>query len=145
MKKFEEYLNDININSSIMARIEEILNISKKVLNNEEIIDIYVSEYVTSNGREYESLWIFTEKYISEAKNFRSDFNFDMISRHAGICYANIIFDNYDYIKKSAKESSRMKLSAASCVRNISYIFKASGVNCRYLQDIFDKYFKVDT
>lgn len=144
MKRFETYLNEININPSIRSRIEDILDISKKILNEEEILDIFVSDYVTINSREYESLWIFTERYISEVKNFRSDYNFDMILRCAGFSYANIIFDKYDYKAKEASDLSRMKLSAVYSKKNITCIFKASGVNCRYLQEIFEKYFRAN-
>lgn len=142
MKQFEEYLRAIGVPEDIQTRIDEILEISKRFLNVDVINDIYISEYMTQNSREFESLWIYTNDYVSEAKNFRNTYNLDEISLKCKLSYLNIVYEKYDFMKKESTSDSRMTLNAQSSFGGFSCLLKGSGNNCEYLHDIFNKYYR---
>ena len=142
MKKFDEYLGAIDIPQVIQGRVYEILDIVKNFLDIDEINDIYISEYVGQSSREFESLWIFTDKFISEAKNFRNEYNIDRIRVDCKFTYINIMYDKYDFVKRKATVNSRMILNVHSNSEGITCALKGSGLNCEYLHDIFNKYYQ---
>lgn len=138
-KEFEEYLKSIGISTEVLLnRIESIYQFYVDVCP-EEIKDIFVTEYIKEDGtREYESLWFFSDKYWTEAKQFIINDNFDMIP------IENIIrweIKKQDYDFKKAIEKSRLFLKV-NITTFLLAEFKSSKENCDFLKEIFLKYVK---
>lgn len=142
MKKFDKYLKAIDVPQNIKERVYEILEISKRFLNANRINDIYISEYMSENSREFESVWIYTDNFISEAKNFRNAYNLDKIQINCKFSYANIMYENYDFVNQTAMPQSRMTLNVRSNIEGLTCVFKGTGKNCEYLHSIFNKYYR---
>jgi hypothetical protein len=143
MNEITNYLMAINISEPIKKRIIEIVDISKAFSLEEQIDDIFISEYKTEDKRrEFESIWIFTKTYVMEAKKFRIANEIDIINRLRGFDYLTINFDEYDYINNKSKKNSKMSMRAQSIESEMSCVLKASGNNCEYLKNILEKYFR---
>jgi len=102
--EFIEYLEDIGLTKSPLKRIEAIYEICKELIS-DDIIDIFVTEYLQDDGsREYESLWFFSDKCFIEAKQFLTTFNFDISPTKNNIAFWNTKLQKYDFkegIKKT--------------------------------------------
>lgn len=139
--EFIEYLNDLNITGILQNRIEDIYKIFKEMCP-DEIVDIFVTNYIKENGsKEYENIWFFSDKYAMEGKNFITKDDFDITPIKNRIHYWNIKLENYDY--QSATQISRLFLKFIS-VSGINFELKASAENCDYLRDIIKKYVKAN-
>ncbi len=138
-KEFEDYLKSIGITTEVLLRrVESIYQFYLGVCP-EEIKDIFITDYIKDDGtREYESLWLFSDSYWIEAKQFIVKDNFDMIPIKR-IERWEIKKEEYDF--KKATEKSRLFLRV-----NINSLllseFKASKENCDFLKEIFLKYVK---
>lgn len=139
--EWTEYLNLIGITGLFYKRVEEILDFYQKVYP-DQAEDIFVGEYIDNDGnRQYESLWIFTESKIGEAKKFLTEDDFDSTFSKKQIKYWSIKKENYDFLEASTK--SRMVIRFI-LKYNTNGELKASRENCKYLKTIFFKYFVVN-
>ena len=137
--KFTKYLCSIGIAEAFFERIESIYRFCSEVCA-DEIIDIFVTDYITEDGtRNYENLWFFTPKYWMEAKLFATEDNFDMTSAKNKITHWGVKKQDYDF--KRATEKSRFHLTVDFEVAfALSGELKASKENCDHLKKIFLKY-----
>ena len=136
-KEFIEYLNNIEITEENLH--ERIANIFLFYTNNlcpEPIQDIFVTDYMTEELREYENLWFFSENYVMEAKKFISEDNFD-ITPLREINRIEIQKTDYDFIKSNVRSRCILFCDSASMIVEM----KASKENCDYLKIINSKYF----
>lgn len=126
------YLRDLNLESD--DRIREIISFYEKL--NIEIKDIFVSEYVKKDGTPvFESLYLFNDHILMEAKNFNSSDNFDMI-KIENFNHWEIKKDNYDF--EEARINSKIYLGLYSGLTSAE--LKATGKNCDKLKEIFMGY-----
>lgn len=136
-EKFITYLKSLGITNTICKRIETINECFEKICP-EEIINIFVTEYLKEDGtREYESIWFFSEKYIMEAKKFIVEDDFDIAPFKKAIKYCQIKKKDYDL--KKATEKSRLIVFFSTRL-GVSADMKASEKNCDYLAAILFKH-----
>ena len=134
-----DYLNNLNISDILQNRIEHIYETFKEMCP-DEIVDIFVTNYIKENGsKEYENLWFFSSIYTMEAKNFITIDDFDITPIKNRINYWNIKMENYNY--QSATQTSRLFLKFRLAA-DVNCELKASEENCDYLKDIIQKYVK---
>lgn len=137
MEKFEAYLDDIGISSPIKNRIKAIV-FEYEMLIGQNIDDIFVSEYLNSEGgKELESMWLFNEHCLMEAKSFINSDDFDIAPFSNGICHLEVKKDNFDF--KSVNDKSRLTVELRLKTL-VSGEFKATGKNCIHLFQILKKY-----
>ncbi|MFX1450282.1 MAG: hypothetical protein ACFFCM_05545 [Promethearchaeota archaeon] len=135
---FMKYLMEIGITGDLYKRVEAIYHFYEKIIK-EEIIVLFISEYITKDGtREYEHLVFFSENYAMSAKEFIKMDLFDCIIYKKRIIRWEINKKNYDFVK--AKENSRMNLvfTFETAIEINSFDLKASKENCDYLKDLFN-------
>lgn len=136
-REFVEYLESIGITKTFRERIETIYEFYKNICP-DEIEDIFVTEYINSDGsREYENLWFFSEKYVMEAKRFITEDNFDITPIHKRIHFLTIKEQDYDFRKATKKSRLYLQFALDTTAEGE---FKASKENCDYLREIFLKY-----
>lgn len=134
------YYASIDIKAPIIAVINRIIDMYKILYPDVIFSDIFVSEYVKKDGeRVYESLYLFTDTCIYEAKKFVqvNQQDLDITVMKESIVYYNIKSTNYDY----AVCSEESKLSVDVTFDNKMHaILKASGSNCGKLIEITRTY-----
>ena len=138
MEKFKEYFDELGLNTSTIARINFIFDFYKETCP-EEISDVFITDYLDKNGvRHFESLWFFSANMIMEADLFLSQDDCDLAILKNNIVRWNVSKKGYDF--KEVKEESRMKI-VVYLKRDMRCTFKASGLNCNKLKEIFLKFF----
>jgi hypothetical protein len=136
-KQFTAYLKSIGMSDVLIRRVETIHKFYQDICP-EEITGIFVNDFMKEDGnREYESLWLFSQTYVMEAKSFISKDKFDMTPLHKKVTYWKIEKQDYDFAK--ATEKSRVNLQIVFC-SPIDGIFKASKENCDFLRNVFLKH-----
>jgi hypothetical protein len=141
-KEFMDYLGSIDIKGEVLIdRIESIYEFYKEMCP-DEIVDIFVTDYIDSEGgREYENLWFFSDKYIMEAKEFAAGKDdFDITPIKDRVKYCKIQKKDYDF--KEAIEKSRLRLEFTFGFFGARCDFKAAKENCDALRDIILKHVK---
>lgn len=137
-KDFSDYITSIGITTTALhERIADIYEFFNGI-HPEEITDIFVDEYMKSDGaREYESITFFSKRFSMSASSFISADDFSVALIQKRIEYYSIKKENYDF--KQATAESRFTIDAflggGTVVR-----LKASKDNCDYLKEIFLKY-----
>jgi len=134
---FLQYLKGISLTDVLINRIEKVIS-SYQQFYPEEIVDIYVSEFITEDGiREYDSLWLFSEKYCMEATKFITNDDFDITPLKNQIHYIRIKKQEYDF--NGITEKSRLTIQI-SLEYPLSGDLKGSKENCDYLMKILTKH-----
>lgn len=135
--EWAKYLDSIGIKDLFLKRVEEILVFYQTVYP-DHIEDIFITEYLDADGnRQYESLWLFSETAVMEAKRFLKDDDFDFTPLKEQVEYWNIKKTEYDF--QDASPKSRMTLLFVLAT-GISCILKASRENCDHLKSLFLKH-----
>jgi len=139
-KEFSEYLASIGIKDLFYQRVEEVYAFYSSDFLDEDVLDIFVTEYVDGEGRrEYENLWFFTATSVMEAKQFLMEDKFDLMPIKDRVLRWEIAKRDYDFKEAAAKSRMRLQVFLDN---DFVCDFKASQENCDFLRDIFLKYFK---
>jgi hypothetical protein len=137
--EMSQYLEAIGISKHFLARAKEVYDFYTPLLD-EEVEDLFVSEYVDGDGaRQYESLWMFTKSHVMEATLFLTQDDFDFTNIRNVVAHWKIQKENYDFMK--ADEKSRMKVQVTLSSK-LRCDFRASKENCDYLRAIFLRHIK---
>lgn len=138
LDKFKEYLGILPLTQVVKDRIEIVISLNAKIIN-DEVIDIFICDLKDEEGtKEYTSLWLFTDSHLMECKNFLSENNFDLVFYKNSIRYCSIKPIDFDFDSPTTKSSITINcslLGALSC--NII----ATEDNCKKAFDIYKKYF----
>jgi hypothetical protein len=139
-EEFRKYLGGIGMGAPLIERAEDVLSTVRRFLP-EEPEFLFVSDFRDGEGnRNYSSLWVFTESYVSESHQFISQSKFDFIRRDMGISHISI--DHEDYDLTTAQDSSRLKLVIvfSRFGSDVGGELTASGSNCDELRQILTEY-----
>lgn len=137
-QSFGEYLSKIGMSETLSGRIDRRLEEYTWAMA-EEIRDIFVVNYFKKDeGSQFESLWLFSNTYCMELKNFATQDSFDCIKFQGNVEYFEIDKEDYDF--ETASTTSRLEIKIQFKSQQ-SAIFKASGENCDQLLHIFRTYF----
>ena len=137
-REFVEYLKMIGITADeYLKRIETIIEIHSNICQ-EEIIDIFVDEYINEDGtRNYDDISFFSNEYDFGANQFLIEDNFIFNKRMKNVAIVKIKQKNYNFEK--ATENSRLNIEVRY-EGKMHGIFKASKENCDHLKHIYFKY-----
>jgi len=134
---FLEYLKKLGMSSPFQERVKQILEFYMTCCGI-DAKDIFISDYIDSEGKRlYESLWLFTEDFVCEAKQFLTQDIFDAMPIKNNFLRWEIQKTEYDF--KHTYPKSRLTVSIYFG-ENIAGNLKASGDNCDDLRNIFRKY-----
>ncbi len=136
---FNHYLKGVGITELFLERTKNLIELLSSLIN-EEIMDIFISEYIDGEGkRNYDDILFFTKSRIIEARHFltKDDYFFNCILT-CPVSGFVIIPTEYDFVKATDKS----KLNVNVYFRTELIInMKASRENCDYLKEILKKYF----
>lgn len=140
LEDIRQYLSEIGMGLPLVERSEEVLaKVMRFFPGRPEFF--FVSEYRDEEGnRHYESLWVFGEKVVSEAAEFVTTVEFDMVAIEGGVI--RLVIDSEEFEFEEAKENSRLLIDAdlSSTGHGLEGNFKATGSNCTHLQEILERY-----
>lgn len=101
---------------------------------------IFISNILNEKNEEYPSLWLFTDQYVVECKNFLTNYDIDIVKYKNSINYINIITDNSNTLDNPSPASTmKLRITLSSDIR---CIFDAFGTNCKKLGDIAKLFLK---
>lgn len=136
-KEFADYLSELKISESATAKVEKIF---------EEVSDLYRMDFqeiflnsVDKGGiTEYISVWLLTDSFVVECKNFLSfsEDDYDLATYKNNISYFNIKKKALNDINKpvdSSTVSVHLQLAKGQMVTCDMF---ATGLNCRKLVQI---------
>lgn len=137
IKKYDDYLGTLPLTKVIKERINDMLIINSRI-KKLDIIDIFVCESKNKEGsRNYTSLWLFSDTYCIECKNFLNSFDFDITPYSKKIDYCSIVPINFDL--KTPNTNSIVKVNFHFAA-GISGDLIATEHNCLYALKIYKKY-----
>jgi hypothetical protein len=136
--EFLEYFKSIGIREPVFSRIETIMEYFSQLAPDEEVMDVYISEYVEIDGtRIYEDLRLLGKKKWFVAIDFMNKDQFHIASPNETI--VDVKFEATDYDFRKATDKSRLSIRKFYTYQALSQ-FKASMGNCDYLMRIYEKY-----
>lgn len=139
-RKFDEYLENINVSDVIKERVYLIYDEISFLYNKIEIDDMLITNVSNDGDIEYQSLWFFNKDYAIECKNFLNQDDFDIAPLNNKIIYFNIKKSNYQLLKRP-KTNSVVFFTILVNDGKTSCNFTATGINCFYVTKVSRKYF----
>ena len=150
----ERYLDAIGASPVVRERLEPYLAMAAEVLTAGgrragEVEDVFVSEYRDSNGaRNYEGAWFFGGGLAMEARNFLTDreYALDCVRLSNGVARWEMTRQGFLRKEDAGAENSRLAILVSfnkggdGLSGSLHASLKASGVNCKYFYDLFEKY-----
>jgi len=136
--EFSEYFKSIGMKEPVLLRIETIMKYFSQLLPDEEVMDVFVSEYLEADGtRKYERLRLMGKKKGLVAIDFISRDAFSIADQDDPITSVKIEARNYDFEK--ATTMSRLYIRKFFEYATDSE-YNASMENCDQLMRIYEKY-----
>lgn len=131
------YLDSIGVTNLFRDRAEEIIAFYE-ALYPQQLKEIFVTEYVDKeNKRQFENVWIFTDKLCCEAKRFLKEDDFDATTLKNQVKYWSLKKEKYNFQQGTSDSRLTVYFNLVSGIRGE---LKASGENCDYLKRIFVEY-----
>jgi len=141
-KKFSDYYESLGMGKLLIEKMSSFHN-QFNILMNGQPSDVMVSEYVTEDGqKQYTTASMFTDDYVFEIEKFISDSPKIWVAKlHNNIAHIGMTAKEYDYSEPTA--ASRL-IVECRWIKDANFILdiKASGDNCRHLQEKNKKYIK---
>lgn len=143
---FEEYYRDIEVSETIQRRIDQIIEIAKKLLPiTEDVKTIFITNHPSKDIRTFQNLWIFTESFVFESKNFissESKIKIDITYYPDTISKIEIVSSDFDLINEVSTVNSWMHVEGD--LDDVYFDMTAKGKNCEYLWKIIIDYLRVN-
>jgi len=136
-EQMREYFVDLGMGKSLVDRGVAVAEEISKLLA-EPVEHVFVSEYRDDGGnRYYENLWLFTERYVSEAQSFIGSDVFDVVPVRLGLARIEVSHEHFDFDTPSEQSRLAVGISfSTSGSAGITGQLKASGENCAMLSTI---------
>lgn len=139
--EFVKYLKSIGMTKPLLERIEIIYGFFEEICP-DEITDMFINERTKAGERTYESLWLFSERYVMEAKQFIRDIDdFDITPIKGRVKYCNIKKTKYDFATATQESKAYVRVELDT---GIVGELRASQGNCDNLGNIIRKYILVN-
>jgi hypothetical protein len=133
--KFKAYLDILPLTQVVKDRVNTVINLNSKIVEM-NILDIFISNMNNDDGaKEYTSLWLFTDQFIVECKNFLSKNDFDITPHINRISYCSIAPIEFDFETVTDKSSVVIHCTMG----NMSCQLIATDENCL---EAFERYKK---
>lgn len=140
-QKIKTYLPTIGMKSSVdIERVKELFNTGKAMCP-EDIVAIFISNYVESEGKEqYKDLWFISDNYILEVLNFarQETPRIEITIFTDNLMYFSIETKTYHFGAEAQKDST-LNVKSITLGR-FEFDFLATGQNCDSLYYIYKKY-----
>ncbi|EKF84786.1 hypothetical protein [Methanobacterium formicicum] len=139
-ENFEKYLESIGFSKTLINRTESIMGYIENIFPEEKINDIFVEDYLTETGREYDSIYFLTEKNLMiDCKNFRNENSLLTLPISQHVETFKMRFNDYDIKNEKYSEKSQFVIEFRTDTRVFGEI-KSSGNNCNHLKNLLTNY-----
>lgn len=135
MVNFENYLGRLPFLTNVVKdRINDVIGMNMKI-KDFDIKDIFVCELKNKEGsRNYTSLWLFTNEYFIECKDFLNKFDFD-------VCDNKVTYCSIESVKFDFENVDELSILKVHClVNDMSCSLIATEQNCLSLFELYKKY-----
>jgi hypothetical protein len=137
IEKFEGYLGLLPLTRIIKDRIDEIIKLNLKIVD-EEINDIFICEFKNNEGvRTYTSLWLFCHNNCIECKTFLHSYDFDITPYFKKVDYCSITSSEFDFENTSEISSVKVHFRFAT---GISGDLIGTEQNCLKAFEIYKRF-----
>lgn len=131
-----EYCNQLGMTDAQVDHVEAIFSFYQAHLD-EGIQEIFISERAGDERRSFESLWLFTDELIMEAKRLESQFNVDFAPLEDEIIHLVLKKVNLDLGDANAESRLYVRYNTDP---DIGGELRASGENCDRLYNVYRHY-----
>jgi len=140
-ESFVRYLKSIGIeNPTTLKRCKHIFTLCDK-MTRETINDILITDTDASGeARDKECFWCFTNNYASEARNFLTGIDLEILPIGQRISHWSVNAVDYEL----GETTPASKLSLIFTTQGLTRELKAAKSNCKHLNIIVDKYIKLN-
>jgi hypothetical protein len=137
VEMLRRYCRLIGMTNVLIGRTEYLHEFSSQ-LSSDILKDIFVSEYLNSDGvRVFENLWFFSATFVLEAHQFTTQDDVD-VTPMAAVQYLKVTKTAYDFVKPT--KDSRLSVYV-TFTSQVAGQLKASRENCDQLRIMVKKYF----
>jgi len=137
-----DYSEENGIPYELGHRISEIIRFIEANLKS-DVIDFFVSNSTAFSGNIiYNDLYLFTDKYIIEARGFEKKADLRCFKHWSNISHWHFSSDNTNF--KTTLDSSALFLYIYFQNTKDPIIIKTSGPSCNFLKNLFFKYLQID-
>ena len=133
---WSDYLRALGFTEPLMERAEIVVRFYTEIVQIEPAF-LFVSEYRDETRRVFDSLWLYNEGTISEAKKFATENRFDCIRLRKRIDGWEVRTTDFDWV--SPKEGSRLTVNI-QLGPGIAGKLQASSDNCAKLVEMLKTY-----
>lgn len=138
LDKFNDYLSIFNFTKVRIERIESALTLNAKILQN-EILDIFICEIKSApdGNKTFTSLWLITDRYMIECKEFLTEVDFDITPYVKKIKYCSIQAQKFDF--ETLEEGSSVEIYFA-LKGDVKGMITATDENCTHAFNFYKQY-----
>jgi len=135
----EEYIESIGGSDVLLEKVKKVKKLGDAICP-DKIEDLFVTEYKKSDKeRIYQSVFLFSKKYLLESKNIMSaEMKIDITFYFGYIDYFEVTANEYNFKKASEKSTLTVEGNIGPAVFNLN----ANGKNCDRLWMLINKYIK---
>lgn len=140
--EYEAYLDRMGLSSETIRSSCAVIIGHANRLCKEEIREIFIADYYEEDGsRAYGNLWLMSEQYMCEARDFRKvgKYDIDVARIKDAVIYFRVRGESFDF-GVTTKESRLMVECGTES--GVSFQLKACGENCSRLAEVIENYIK---
>lgn len=135
---FERYLNEIAMPDPFKQRVDKLLT-DFAPLHPQPLQQIFVTDlFDAENMRRYQNVWLFSQDFMMEMKNFIASEQIDFMRLTKNIHYVEVLKVEFDL--KAATQKSRLTfygtVGSISGTATQNYVLQAAANNCTHLLGI---------
>ena len=128
------YLSSLDFTGPLRDRVQRAINFYTEIAEIKPSF-LFVSEYWDNENRVFDSLWLFSQDSVCEAKRFIGQDYFDCIPLGNRVNYWEAKFKDFDWNSKTPRDSSRFTVHV-TFDGGVSGTLQASGNNCLRLVEV---------
>jgi len=136
-----EYYEFLSLTPPVRSRVEEVVS-QIRALCQEDMSDIFISEYVQQDGSHiYGSVWTFSKTFVSEGLLLQAadSTRFDVVQVKGNVAQIVIEQRHFDW-NAPAADSSRLTVEVRFRLTGLVGQMQATGRNCEVLRELVMKY-----
>lgn len=131
-----KYLNKLKFEMPEITKVKDMLYTSENLVC-EEINDLFVTDYLVGEDREYKNLFFFSQNYLVECKKFLQNDEYHVYSLPHLLSRVSHSVKMFDF--KEVNNKSRFHIEIVTVAKD-TIEMKATGNNCSSLYEIYKKH-----
>jgi hypothetical protein len=130
------YLNKLKFEEDKVDLVRDMLYTSENLIC-EEIINLFITDYLVGEEREFKNLYFFSEHFLVECKKFIQCDEYHVYSLPQLISRVSHSVKSFDF--KEVNNKSRFHMEIVTIAKD-TIEMKATGNNCSSLYEIYKKH-----